>query len=466
MPTDMFQSKFALYGFGIIIICILMIIIIVYMDTIPEISLIEIFSKRNISDTLKQKNKIKRVIDSDKFGITNYIWPEGIGLLCDIYDDPSTFLIGYIDKINNTKRFKNIENGDIIFLYGSQLNNFVDIILPNIIKNDIYFSLITAGHSDSAITSQLRLNKYRRDKIYSMLLKPKNLLFWFTQNYDSFWFKDSNINNKVFYKFIYKFNPIPLGFDFILSYLNPIFLKQRMGFKQNSFPNQQSMKIYKLLHDRDKIKLINDRENKIYLDFTLNIPKYLGDNKYKKCLHRYLENKNKFDTLSIYQEPSENNIYFRECPYRSYMYSELIGDGGGGDGGGDNIFIVSQQRIEQFKLFETRSKYKFLLSPLGNGFDCHRTWEGILFGMIIIAKTSPLDLLYKIHNLPVVIINDWNEINKTMLNIWYKKYKHLTYFENAETRYKMTNSYWNNYIKRVTLKQFDRMRYNNYSLMS
>ena len=32
-------------------------------------------------------------------------------------------------------------------------------------------------------------------------------------------------------------------------------------------------------------------------------------------------------------------------------------------------------------------------------------------GLIVITKTSSLDKLYKDNNLPVIILNDWNELN-------------------------------------------------------
>ena len=48
-----------------------------------------------------------------------------------------------------------------------------------------------------------------------------------------------------------------------------------------------------------------------------------------------------------------------------------------------------------------KKKYKFILSPPGAGFDCHRTWEALYLGAIPIVKTSSLDPLYK--DLPVVI---------------------------------------------------------------
>ncbi len=55
----------------------------------------------------------------------------------------------------------------------------------------------------------------------------------------------------------------------------------------------------------------------------------------------------------------------------------------------------------------------FVLAPRGNGLDTHRVWEAIYLGSIAIVKTSSLDPLYK--DLPVVIVNDWSEIDEGFL---------------------------------------------------
>jgi hypothetical protein len=51
---------------------------------------------------------------------------------------------------------------------------------------------------------------------------------------------------------------------------------------------------------------------------------------------------------------------------------------------------------------------KFVLSPHGNGLDCHRTWEAILMGAVPIVLRSPLDPLFS--NTPVLIVDDWNHL--------------------------------------------------------
>jgi len=59
-------------------------------------------------------------------------------------------------------------------------------------------------------------------------------------------------------------------------------------------------------------------------------------------------------------------------------------------------------------------KYKFVLSPPGNGIDCHRTYEAIALGCIPIIKSSLLDPLYE--GLPVIIVKDWNEVTRELLD--------------------------------------------------
>lgn len=74
-------------------------------------------------------------------------------------------------------------------------------------------------------------------------------------------------------------------------------------------------------------------------------------------------------------------------------------------------FLTS--RMIQSKISKNYSEYKYIISTHGNGLDCHRTWEIILLGGIVVTKTSSLDPLFK--GLPVIILNDWNEC--TMENL-------------------------------------------------
>lgn len=89
-------------------------------------------------------------------------------------------------------------------------------------------------------------------------------------------------------------------------------------------------------------------------------------------------------------------------------------------------------------LWKTKSEYAFSISPHGNGLDCHRTWEDLALGCIVIVKSSPLDSLYE--GLPVIIIQDWEEINEENLQKWMTQYADAS--SNLSYREKLTCQYW------------------------
>ena len=66
------------------------------------------------------------------------------------------------------------------------------------------------------------------------------------------------------------------------------------------------------------------------------------------------------------------------------------------------------------------SRSVFVVSPHGNGLDCHRTWEALLLGCYPIVKRSTLDPLYE--GLPVVIVDEWSDVTQEFLQ---RKYKEL-----------------------------------------
>jgi hypothetical protein len=67
------------------------------------------------------------------------------------------------------------------------------------------------------------------------------------------------------------------------------------------------------------------------------------------------------------------------------------------------------------------ARYKFALSPRGNGIDCHRTWELLLMGVIPIVKRSSIDSLYA--DLPAVLIVDhWEDLTAERLERHWDKY--------------------------------------------
>lgn len=78
---------------------------------------------------------------------------------------------------------------------------------------------------------------------------------------------------------------------------------------------------------------------------------------------------------------------------------------------------------------------KFVLSPRGNGLDCHRTWETLYMGSIPIVKSSAIDSLFD--DLPVLVINDWKEITPSFLEQKHQEIERKTYLSE-----KLYINYW------------------------
>ena len=103
------------------------------------------------------------------------------------------------------------------------------------------------------------------------------------------------------------------------------------------------------------------------------------------------------------------------------------------------------RKMPLLELLREKGKRAFDVSPPGVGMDCYRTWEGLIMGCIVIVKTSFLDPLYE--GLPVVIVNDWDEITEENLKKWLAEYGDV--FHNPEVREKLTHEYWMKKIKKV-----------------
>jgi hypothetical protein len=83
---------------------------------------------------------------------------------------------------------------------------------------------------------------------------------------------------------------------------------------------------------------------------------------------------------------------------------------------------------------DTLSRHKFCISPDGNGIDCHRTWESLWLKVVPICTYSPHIEHFKNLGLPIIIINDWNELDLDNLEKEYDKInwdeiQHLLQFE-------------------------------------
>eukprot|EP01083_Nonionella_stella_P010563 30067_1 len=366
--------------------------------------------------------------DYDDVHNPTFVWKFGIAMLSDKHDPMAHILqTSRTDAIYDIDAFANIRNGDVVWIKELQLFDFVHKILPHV---DQYFSLIIATN----LAWVTPLHYAPRDAhIFEKLMSNSYVLYVYAENYDGS--LDDKFDN---------IEAIPIGFDFHTAFTSP--KKGLQMFGHFDTPSRQEHKIKQLLNG-DALTKYGDRKLQIYLDHSLNIVDQYSHTKYEQWLKIGNE---KFGTdwkstnhtellIKLYSERDK----YRKMWYRTWVLATIANN---------PLFYIDKNAYNQYDGFAKRAEYVFSLSPFGNGIDCHRTYEALLFGNIVITQSSPLDKMFIKHDLPIVIINSYKEINQTMLQYWYNKYKDKISLNSANTKYKLTSHYWMSYIRQNALR--------------
>jgi hypothetical protein len=78
----------------------------------------------------------------------------------------------------------------------------------------------------------------------------------------------------------------------------------------------------------------------------------------------------------------------------------------------DNDFNLMLEGRKKF--LRCIKQHHFVLCPRGNGIDTHRLWETLYLGSIPIVIYN--DMYVSMLDLPILFINDWDEISEEFLN--------------------------------------------------
>jgi hypothetical protein len=131
-----------------------------------------------------------------------------------------------------------------------------------------------------------------------------------------------------------------------------------------------------------------------------------------------------------------------------------------GNRGGMNRKVIAQtlerngignMYIDATQYFRALPHYKFVVSPEGNGIDCHRHYEALMAGCIpIIERYSGIEEKYR--GCPVLWTTDYSEINCDYLNHKYQEmvdkeydFSRLsmrTYPEPLQEQIRANGNYW------------------------
>lgn len=112
---------------------------------------------------------------------------------------------------------------------------------------------------------------------------------------------------------------------------------------------------------------------------------------------------------------------------RNYCLSELNKKG-----------LEMNEKLPFKNYLEEMAKSYFVISPNGNGIDCHKTWEALYLKTIpIVTKSINIDFYKKY---PILIIDDWSTFTLDNLNLslyndlWYNFNDYLLNFMYYENR--------------------------------
>jgi hypothetical protein len=112
---------------------------------------------------------------------------------------------------------------------------------------------------------------------------------------------------------------------------------------------------------------------------------------------------------------------------------------------------IKNKILDHHTYYKNLKQYKFIVSPEGNGIDCHRHYEALLSGSIpIVEKNRHIISKYKC--CPILYTNDYSEITEDYLN---KVYEYMIdkvfdfspiflsfYNENLQKQIKDNSNYW------------------------
>lgn len=245
---------------------------------------------------------------------------------------------------------------------------------------DARFILVT-GDSDSCVPSELTSEA-------RAVLESPQVVHWYTQNYDG-----SMAPGRI--------SPIPIGIDLHMLSEKPVW------GEDISSPLRQEQTLESI---RKSLPSLGNRTQRVYVDFAWQ---------------------RGFDLLHHRRfQPLKGTTFHedRRRLGRKLRKNELV--------------YCQTGAVPRNEMWRKRGEYAFVLSPHGMGLDCHRTWEALALGHIVLVPSSSLDALYT--DLPVIPLRSWGDITLENLEKWLRLFGE---FDGVHP--KLKSSYWVNRMRSI-----------------
>ena len=295
--------------------------------------------------------------------------------------------------------------GMVVYVDAPDFGHFHAYAFPKISKP---FVLVTgSGEQDNSIPSELyiRISNHQSPRpVYDKqtdcpnchardILDNPLLLHWFTVNYDG-----SVVHPKL--------TPIPLG------------------------PNFHRLDI------NDQGKPIHSR----YIDWGEPKPYFEQESELARSAFQARHSTKR--RLQIFYDAHLNETSRRWITHplrQAYPHTKFLSRSGIAAFFKDRSFFhVQHKRQPRIAQWQDREHFLFSISPVGKGLDCYRTWESLILGQVVIVQKGPLDPLYA--DLPVVVVDSWEEVTPANLRTWSLKFREQT--QDVKIHEKLGFDYW------------------------
>jgi hypothetical protein len=100
-----------------------------------------------------------------------------------------------------------------------------------------------------------------------------------------------------------------------------------------------------------------------------------------------------------------------------------------------DLLVKEPTVLPRAQVWKAFTRYAFVASPLGNGVDCHRTWEALCCGAIPIICGAHLTDLFA--DLPVLRVAKWSDVSAELLERTIEEFSTKTF-----NYRKLTLDYW------------------------
>ena len=107
-----------------------------------------------------------------------------------------------------------------------------------------------------------------------------------------------------------------------------------------------------------------------------------------------------------------------------------------------NYGITNNKGLDMDTYRNLLAKSYFVLSPPGNGIDCHRTWEAFYNDTIPVIEKKYY--LFQHLNLPVLVVDNIKDFLDLSIDDKIKKYNSI----NSQRKEQIYMKWWINYIER------------------